>query len=395
MFIPIDKLIRKLELEFAIMNKYQPFDRLYEGVQVIDKDMRYLYVNQAVADQCMQSIDDLIGNRMIDKFPSLKGSEVYARIQECMNTGSPTEMLNQFEQLDGSKGWFELRMEAVDDGVIIFSFDVTRQKQLEEKVSKMNFEIETLVEERTKELMDDLKKEMDLNSFKAKFVSMASHQFRTPLTSIILSTDLVESYGNDLVEKEKITKHFDRIKSSANHMVSVLNDFLSFDELSSGKKRYWPTRTDLVTFIGDIKETLNPILKDNQQIITEIYQTSKEVFIDQQIIKAVMLNLLSNAIKYSPEESRIRLKMQQKNNHFCFEVCDNGIGIPKKEQDMLFNSFFRASNAQNIQGSGLGLNIVKQYVDLANGSIEFDSTEGKGTRFIVEIPELHPVTKMG
>lgn len=371
------------------MNDFYVFDNLIEGVQVINHEMCYLYVNRAVAVQCRQNVEDLIGYKMLDKFPSLKNSEVYSKIELCMQSGNSYNMLNEFIHLDGTTGWFDLRLEAVDQGVMLFSFDITSEVLLKRELEEMNANVEAVIAERTHELEDRLKKEQDLNEFKTKFVSMASHQFRTPLTSIILSASLIEQYGQDIQKKELLASHFSRIKSSANNMVSILNNFLSYDQVESEKIKYNPEFVDFKIYLNQILDTISPLLKANQHFYVSVNPDPCFPSIDGHAVETILFNLLSNAIKYSSPGSSISIKTVLSEDQFYIEISDEGIGIPTNEQSELFGKFFRASNARDIQGSGLGLNIVRQFVELANGSIHYESFEGKGTTFKISIPQEH------
>lgn len=369
------------------MNSFRVFDNLREGVQVIDHEMRYFYVNEAVAIQCRQTREEILGQRMLDKFPSLRGSEVYRKIELCMKTRKPCKMINEFEHLDGSIGWFDLRMEAVDQGVILFSFDITSEVDLKRDLKKMTDEFETIVEERTRKLEDRLRREQELNEMKVRFVSMASHQFRTPLTSIILSAALIEQFGEDIQKKEMLASHFNRIKSSANDMVAILNNFLTNDQSESEKLVYEPECIEFRVLIDEILDILSPLLKANQRFDVSVDPEHCFPSVDRYAVKTILLNLLSNAIKYSTSGSVITLRSVLDRVQLYIEIGDEGMGIPIGEQGKLFGKFFRASNVKDIQGSGLGLNIVQQFVELAKGKIHYESVEGEGTTFKVSIPQ--------
>lgn len=368
------------------MHKYGMFDKMLEGVQVVDRDMNYLYLNDAVAKQCMSTVEDLMFENMLKKFPTIKDSLLYSKIEECMRTGESREMQNKFIHNDGTFGWFDLRIAPVDDGVIIFSFDVTPQKLLEEEIEKLNYQLNEETQEKVSELEKSFQKQKDLTDYKTKFVSIASHQFRTPLTSIILSVALVEKYGADLLGKEKLVSHFSRIKSSADYMVSILNDFLSYEATETQKLIYKPCTLDFNNFAQSIIDSLEPLLKWGQKIQLMVKPIPCNVYIDRELTRGILLNLLSNAIKYSSENSLVVLKAELTLDCFKFDVIDNGIGIPKEEQMNLFKRFFRASNAKSIQGTGLGLNIVKQFLEEVGGKISFESELGKGSSFFVRFP---------
>lgn len=247
--------------------------------------------------------------------------------------------------------------------------------------------LEERVMERTKELVESLHREKELNDTKNSFVSMASHEFRTPLSAILSSASLAGKYtGGD--QQDKRDKHLERIKSSVRNLIDILNDFLSVDKLEEGKVEIDKGDIDLVEFIEDIITELDG-MKKNGQVIRYTHQGRRHVVTDKKIIRNVMLNLLSNAIKYS--EKDVDLKSEASNGKLRITVRDRGIGIPEDQQENVFGRFFRASNASAIQGTGLGLNIVKHYVSLLSGSIMFTSKQGDGTTFIAEFPD-EPLT---
>ena len=213
---------------------------------------------------------------------------------------------------------------------------------------------------------------------------MASHEFRTPLAAILTSLSLLESYSKEGHE-EKRRKHADRIKASVTNLVGILNDFLSVDKLEQGKVEIVKEIVDLHLFSIDIMEEVNGMLKQGQRINFG-HRGEKQILLDKKILKNVLLNLLSNAIKYSEENKEIHFFMEVSENLVSIKVEDEGIGIPEEEQKHLFDKFFRAKNVGTIQGTGLGLNIVKKYVELLDGSINFTSAHNVGTTFIIEIP---------
>jgi PAS domain S-box-containing protein len=255
----------------------------------------------------------------------------------------------------------------------------------------LNTKLENLVKERTLELMQSLEKEKSLNEAKSRFVSMASHEFRTPLSSILSSVFLVEKY-TDLIEKandasylQNREKHISRIKKSINHLTEILNDFLSLDKLDQGKIEAKQEEFNLLVFTEELVEEIKGILKYGQTISYK-HQGDSFVFQDKNILKNIYINLLSNAIKYSQEEKEITLEVEVSKKKVILRIADKGIGIPLEDQNNLFTKFFRAGNALNIEGTGLGLNIVKRYVELIGGTISFSSTIDQGTEFTVQFP---------
>lgn len=300
--------------------------------------------------------------------------------------------------------------------VIAFVINITVRKQQEQVVIKqkeeleqvtkeirqLNISLEKKIDDRTKmlretlsaleqsklELSDALKTEKDLGEMKSKFVSMASHEFKTPLSTILSSSFLLEKY-NDLNEPGKRTKHINRIKHAVNDMKMILDDFLSLDKLDEGIVQAKPDKlsaTACFETLNDVVHEMSVHCKTGQQIRTD-FSGDASVVIDERLLKNVCINLLSNAIKFSPEHSAIELLCSISSTELLLAVKDNGIGISEEDQAHLFERFFRAKNAVNIQGTGLGLNIILRYIELMNGSIEFKSELENGSVFTIHIPQ--------
>jgi two-component system sensor kinase FixL len=275
-----------------------------------------------------------------------------------------------------------------------FIHDLTRQKEDEIKIKSYTDELETKIKERTQELIRSIneletakehvsalfEKEKELNQLKTRFVSMASHEFRTPLSSIQLSASLINKY----VEKqdvENIEKHTAKIKNSINNLTTILNDFLSLEKLEAGKVEANANWFDILAFSEEITEEMQLITKQKQIIVYEHQGTTSEVCLDQNLLKNCIINLISNAIKYSGEDTMIQFNSIVNEHELIVDVKDNGIGIPKAEMKNLFEPFFRAHNTGDIPGTGLGLNIVTRYVGLMNGTCTCKSEQNVGTTF--------------
>jgi len=240
-------------------------------------------------------------------------------------------------------------------------------------------ELEQRVNERTQELLDSLEREKRINVKKTRMVSMASHELKTPLSAILSSAFLLEQQiGEDSGGKK--AKHLSRIKSSVDRLTGMLNDFLADDQLKQGKAETYRETFNLPVFVEDLVEEITGTFKRGQKV-RYVHAGETDIIQDRKILRHVLLNLLSNASKYSGENQPVDLRTFASDNSITITIRDYGIGIPYEDQQRIFSDFFRASNAMEIQGTGLGLNIVKHYTELLGGTISFKSIPGEGTSF--------------
>ncbi|MFM1878119.1 MAG: hypothetical protein RLZZ241_985 [Bacteroidota bacterium] len=235
------------------------------------------------------------------------------------------------------------------------------------------------------ELVRALEAQQELNDLKSRFMSMASHEFRTPLSAILSSATLIGKQ-NEPGKEQKRERYVTQIQNNVRNLVLILDDFLSLSKLDEGEITCNPTAFDFRDLLRQVLEELENNLKVGQHFMEYCEPGYYKIYQDPKLIRHILLNLLSNAIKYSPEHAPIELKLDIKANNLILDVRDYGIGIPKKEKKQIFNRFFRAKNSENIQGTGLGLNIVKQYTRLIGGTITFKSIEGEGSTFTLSLP---------
>jgi two-component system, LuxR family, sensor kinase FixL len=280
-----------------------------------------------------------------------------------------------------------------------FIHDQTQQKEAEERLKDYTTHLEELVEVRTQSLNEtimalesakeqisnSLESEKELNQLKSRFISMASHEFRTPLSTIQLSASLIDKYAESAGIVE-ISKHVSKIKASVTGLTAILNNFLQIEKLESGKVEANFSNFDLMELATDITEEMQTLAKTNQKIYYNNLTENTNVNLDKNLIKNCIINLLTNAIKYSGEGSLIEFKTEISSTGCTISVKDNGIGIPEEDQKYLFGAFFRAQNTGNILGTGLGLNIVARHVELMNGEVTFESNIDTGTLFTLTFP---------
>jgi PAS domain S-box-containing protein len=281
---------------------------------------------------------------------------------------------------------------------IAFIVDITQRKQIDEKIKHYSQELEMQVRNRTmileeaiqelektkQDLNMALEKERELNELKSRFVSMASHEFRTPLATIKSSLSLVKKYG-ELNDTEKQDKHISKIKSSISNLTDILNDFLSVSQLEEGKVSNLSEELNLPEYLIEITAELQTICKAGQKI-NYGHEGQDIVHFDRKLLRNILFNLVSNAIKFSDENSAIDVFTSVNATETTLKVSDHGVGITKQDQVHLFERFFRGRNVTHIQGTGLGLNIVARYVEMLNGNIKFESEENVGTTFTITLP---------
>lgn len=382
------------------------FEHATEGIIISDKSGKIIKANPSSERLFGYGPGELLGKVIEDLVPRKYAStHVKERTQYNANP-HPRSMGKNIDlrarRKDDSEFSVEISLSHYKEGdetfVIAFIIDITERKRHEANVVRLNQELEKKVEERTKVLQEALIEleyskeqltkaldaEKELNDMKSRFVTMASHEFRTPLSTILSSISLVNKYNHG-DNDEKINKHVQRIKSAVTNMTLILNDFLSAEKLDEGRVFIRKEAVDVHAIASEVISEINGILKTGQNV-SYSHEGPTTAQLDKQMIRNILLNLLSNAIKFSPEGKTIKMNSAISEEEINITVADQGIGIPKEEQQYLFERFFRAKNVTNIQGTGLGLNIVGKYLDTMNGKIEFTSELEKGTTFYITIP---------
>lgn len=302
-----------------------------------------------------------------------------------------------------------------EDGLFVIAYlqDITLRKQRDElmqqqkvelegitnQIKQLNSNLEKEVEKRTKdltktlqqleasraELENALEREKQLGELKSRFVTMASHEFKTPLSTILTSATLISKYKTE-AEQDNRDKHLKRIGDSVQHLTNLLNEFLSLGKLDEGKVGIKAELVDLGSLVNEVASELKEQLKNQQTIDIQLPEQKVICKIDPNILRNILNNLLSNAIKFSPENKPISIKVSKNKKNLVLEVKDHGLGIPEEDQKHLFSRFFRAKNVETIKGTGLGLHIVQRYIELMGGSIQFESKIGEGTTFLLFFP---------
>lgn len=386
------------------------FDHASIGIIIANKSGEILMANNFVQKQFGYDTGEMMGLRVEQLIPSryrerhVKHRENYERDPHNRPMGLGMELSGVRKDgtefpVEVSLGHYKLNGE---DFAMAFVNDITQRKETEDAIKQLNKHLEQQVKEGSQslaymvdklseqiqetekkdlELQKALDKERELNELKSRFVSMASHEFRTPLSGILSSAYLLTQYKTTEQQPQR-DKHIQRIISSVTNLTEILNDFLSVGKIDEGLVKVNYSNFDVKEQSVEITHEIHHLLKKGQNIL---YKHHGDVIIalDQSMIRHIVINLLTNAIKFSPEDSPIEMFTEKTNKHFRLSVKDHGIGIPVEDQKDLFKRFFRSQNATNIQGTGLGLHIVHRYVDLMCGTVECKSEVGKGTEFII------------
>jgi len=404
------------------------FEALFEyasiGMLVTDNRGRITRFNSQAENQFGYSRDEIIGQSVEVLIPDqLRSKHENLRGAYHARPGNRAMGINRDlhgRMKDGTVFPVEVSLShfKMDDDVFVIAFiiDITVRKQNElsiinqqkelERVSNeirnLNSQLEEKVEARTKMLRETLteleqsreelsrllKKEKELGDMKSKFVTLASHEFRTPLSTILSSATLVGKYDRP-EDAEKREKHLRRIRDSVENMKNILEDFLSLGKIEEGLIKLQPETLTELEFRDEILRIITEmqaLARDNQHIRYE-HGSLAEVFIDLKMLRHILTNLVSNALKFSPDGGDIVVSSYHNAGELILEVADQGIGIPEEEQRHLFERFFRAENAANIQGTGLGLYIIARYMEMAGGRIDWKSKHGTGTTFTLILPQ--------
>ena len=416
----IKKLYRSIESDERQVNAL--FEHATEGIVLTDSKGLIVLINPAAASLFHYEIEELLGKPIETLIPGrfhhahLGYRESFYKHPSNRTMGHGRDLFAKTK--DGGEFPVEVSLSFYNQDnksyVIAFVVDITARKKSElelvnqkqqlekitEAMKKLNAELETKVEQRTlilrealqelersqSELNEALNKEKELSEIKSRFVSMASHEFRTPLSTVLSSAALISKYKFS-EDQEKRDKHINRIKESVKHLNVLLEDFLSLGKLEEGRVSAIPAPFNVKEFMDEVVDEMRFTLKENQTI--QAIHEGEIVFLsDKRLLKNILINLLSNAIKFSPEDSTIWLKIRNHANQLRLTVRDEGLGISEDDQQHLFSSFFRGKNVVNIEGTGLGLHIVKRYTELLQGNIQLESKINEGTIITVIAPVI-------
>jgi PAS domain S-box-containing protein len=380
-------------------------DHLPESVHIYikDKQSRYVINNRShLISLGLSRQEDAVGKTSLDFFKK-ENAEVYiADEQEVIRTGIPIIEKEEYSfnhQYPGERIHLTTKVPIRDlkgevIGIVGMSNDITERKHSEIELDNYRHHLEDLVRTRTEELeraneslRSLVEKEKELSEIKSRFISTTSHEFRTPLTSILSSVELLKRLGVKWSDEKK-NEHYNRIIGSVDYLTNLLDDILTLNRADSGKIIFNPEKINFYALVESCLTDARLLMTSAHELKYNYRSKHKEFFLDPKLMRFVFNNLLSNAIKFSPDGGIIDLNISVMKNKLLIKVSDHGLGIPKEELENIFDSFYRSKKVSAISGSGLGLAIVKRSVDLHNGEIVVKSELNKGTTFIVTLPLL-------
>ncbi|MDP4116545.1 MAG: ATP-binding protein, partial [Bacteroidota bacterium] len=300
---------------------------------------------------------------------------------DSFTSGKGCEIIIKSYKKSGELFWNELKLSLIKDKDDIITHFVGN---LSDVTARINSE---------EEIKKALEQEKELNELKSRFVSIISHEFRTPLTTIFSSAELLDRYGFKWTE-EKRKEHLERIIKSTDVLNNMISFILTMNKAESGKLLPAPVDMNLIKFCTNIIEEFQLIAGENYKIVFNKNNFDSEIFcMDEIFLRQIISNLLSNAIKYSPTGGEIIFDLSLNDTYISIGIKDNGIGIPEADRPKIFEMFNRAENVGSINGTGIGLSIVKKTIETLGGSISFDSILNEGTSFNVKLPLINKGSK--
>jgi PAS domain S-box-containing protein len=404
--VKAENLLRESEERFRTLIEHAP-----DGMELIDLDGFYVDVNSESSRQLGYSKEELLRMSVFDIDPAVDKNTFNSRVKS-----NPRGERLTFESIHKRKDGTLFPVEVIitklnvagTECILSVVRDITERKEAAKKLELYQNNLEELVKERTHEielinrkllaeiekeievevmLKEALAKEKELNELKSRFISTASHEFKTPLTTVLSSVELIQRYGKGWTQ-EKHNSHLDKIKVSVDHLTKIIDDVLLISRADDGRLKYSPERLDFELLCRQFIEDAGAKYKGGRSLNFTYFSAEKEIYIDPKLWRFIIVNLLTNAYKYSPERSAIDFSVSVDKKNIMVIVKDKGIGMAPDDAEHLFEPFFRARNSYEIEGTGLGLSIVKRSVDVQGGRISVKTRMGIGTAFEIHVPRI-------
>ncbi len=401
------------ELAHSVRRFEAVFTHARIGIIVCDRAGRILSAN-ALAGQLFGYPPAALVGQLLETLAQDADGQPRARLREAFTTnpqvpnmGVPRDLLGRRQDGSGFSVDLSLSSFYLDEALYVMAsvLDTTAKKAAQQElldqhqhIARLNAELEQTVADRTHALLSTLEQlerrghelaqalaaEQELGELKSRFVSMASHEFRTPLTAVLTSATLVGKYAGADQQAQRL-RHLDRIHASVNHLNAILEEFLSVGRIEEGKIEAQPASFDLATLLAEVVADVQSLRKAGQTIVRQV--ACPDPFrLDASLLRKILVNLLANALKYSGEHAAVTVQAACHANQLVISVEDQGVGISEEDQAHLFERFFRARTASTVPGTGLGLYIIAKYLELMGGTVALRSALGQGTTVTITLP---------
>lgn len=356
----------------------QVLDNMLEGIQIIDREWRYVYVNESLLKQAEKAREELVGFRVMDLYPGVEQSELFATLERSMNERRAQQIETAFRHSDERSGIYEMSIQPVPEGIFILTVDITERRRAEEQLREANERLESKVRDRTRQLKE-------LNQELESFSYSVSHDLRAPLRTLTAYTQLLQRLsGTNLSEECKDILVV--IEKKVEQMNQLISDLLAFSQL--GSQKIHPAPIDMDLLVADVLRELFPEGIPANLVLN--IDKLEAAYGDANLIQQVIVNLVSNAVKYSARQEQPTLKIHSSvvEGEVIFEIRDNGVGFDMTYADRLFGVFQRLHSSTDFEGTGVGLAIVQRIIHKHGGRVWAEAAPGKGARFYFTLPSV-------
>ncbi|NTV62991.1 MAG: PAS domain-containing protein [Oscillochloris sp.] len=374
---------------------YHLLGTMLEGCQIISYDWRYLYLNESILRHARRRREELLGKTMMEVFPGIEQTEVFRVLQHCMTERTNQRIENQFIYPDGESAWFDLSIQPAQEGLFILSIDISDRKRGEQVLALERAQLTERIAESTIDLRRANAELARATRLKDEFLANMSHELRTPLTAILGRTELLQAlfYGPITSRQDEALRSID---INGQHLLSLINDILDLSKIEAGKIEIETHPIWVASLCRACLQMISQAAQTRQIAIHTTFDTQVEIIYgDERRIKQILVNLLSNAVKFTLEGGQIGLEVEGSRaaQTVSFTVWDTGIGIAADQLGQIFQPFVQIDHGltRQYEGTGLGLALVQRLTVAHEGSVDVESTPGKGSRFRITLPWRHEV----